>query len=216
MSAIFEIMCSQSRSYGETNDCTVKAVAIVTHSTYDDAWAELARRGRRPGRGANQGQWLPAVKNLGHNYVEVTGHYQSKTIRTLAKELPKGERFLVTVQGHLLAFDGETIADWTRGRLHRVKQIWHVAKFKKDLMKKKGKEFVPFNERPKSELKDIVFYWYHEEKMEYRIYLREAGKVRWLNTKYYADDAHDAAYRTAWKRMVGFEHELNPKEVEQD
>jgi len=208
---------TRSNELGEGNDCTVKALALVTDSTYDEAHAVMKARGRRKGKGANMGLWLPAVNDLGHHHVTVTGHFEGKTVNSLEKELPKGKKFFVLVNAHLCAFDGNEIVDWTKGRRHRVKQVYHIAKEEKDLMEEN--KYRPKVERI-SRLDDIIFWYHHLEKGthgEYRIYFRENGKVRWLNTKYSEWDAEDSAWRAARRRIgVGYEGELDPAEVEHD
>lgn len=70
-------------------------------------------------------------------------------------------------------------------------------------------------------LDDIIF-WYHLPEKgnygEYRIYFRENGKVRWLNTKYSEWDAEDSAIAAARKRgwNVSFGGELDPNFVDED
>lgn len=210
-------LVNRANELGEDNDCTVKALAIVTDSSYDEAHATLKARGRKKGKGTNMGQWLPAVEDLGHHYVKVTGHFEGKTVNSIESELPKGKKFYILVRGHLCAFDGTEVVDWTQGRRHRVTAVYHVAKKKKDLMEENK-----FRETPtyKGTLRDIIFWYYHPGSKghgEYRIYFREHGKVRWLNTKYSEWDAEDSAYAAARRRIgVGYEGEMDPADVEQD
>jgi len=206
----------RSNELYEDNDCSVKALALVTDSTYDDAHATLKARGRRKGKGTNMGQWLPAVEDLKHHYVNVTGSFEGKTVNSLEAELPKGKKFYIIVRAHMCAFDGNEIVDWTQGRRHRVTHIYHVTKFKKDLMPEcKFKPRVQYE----GDLRDVIFWYHHPEKGvdgEYRIYFREHGKVRWLNTKYSEWDAEDASSAAARKRMISDAGEMNPSHVEQD
>lgn len=210
-------LADRSNELLENNDCSVKALAVVTDSTYDEAHAVLKERGRRRGRGTNMGQWLPGVQDLGHHYVNVTGSFEGKTVNSIEAELPKGEKFYIVVRAHILAFDGNEVIDWTKGRRHRVTHVYHIAKFKKDLLPENK-----FKEKPTYEgnLCDIIFWYYHPGSRgfgEYRIYFREHGKVRWLNTKYSEWDAEESAYNAARKRIgVGSEGEMDPADVEED
>ena len=208
----------KSNEFFETNDCSVKALALVTDSTYDVAHATLRAKGRKKGRGTNMGQWLPAVEDLGYHYVNVTGSFEGKTVNSIEAELPKGKKFYIIVRAHMAAFDGNEIVDWSQGRRHRVTHVYHVAKFKKDLMPEcKYKPKVVYQ----GALDDIIF-WYHLPEKgnygEYRIYFRENGKVRWLNTKYSEWDAEDSAIAAARKRgwNVSFGGELDPNFVDED
>lgn len=197
-----------SNLVGEDNDCTVHALAIVTDVDYGTAHAELTKQGRQKGRGCNQFKWLPAVNELGYVWREVTGHFEGKTMNSLERELPKGEKFLITIRGHIIAFDGNAILDYSKGRRYRIKQIWHVVPAPgENLMEEKKR----VREVHTSELNDCIFFWEHPK--EYRIHIRENGKVRWLNSKYSYYDAHDAARRAATKRGISFSGERDPYEV---
>jgi hypothetical protein len=204
-----------SLAKAETNDCTVKALAVVTKKSYDEVHAELKSRGRKRGQGCNQLMWLPAVKALGCHYVEVTGIFESKTVKALEREFQKykGKRFLVSVYGHVLGYDGHEVVDWTKERLHRMKQVWQVTEDPKDLMEATKRRKEP---EYTGRLTDMIFWWYHELRDEYRIYIRENGKVRWLNSKWSSYDADDAGWRAAIKRGIRYEGELELEDVEQD
>lgn len=211
-----------SDAFNEDNDCTVKGVALVTDCGYETAHQTLAELGRKKGQGCNRFTWLPAVEKIGYHYTEVTGAFSGKTVNSIEAELPKGEKFLITVRGHLLAFDGEAIVDFTAGRRHRILNIFHVAGTKCGLMDECKKKRAPVTDSHPT-LRDTIFWWHHPDKGlnrnpdgEWRIYIRENGKVRWLNSSSWEWDVEDKAYRAAKKRWIQYGGEINPATIETD
>jgi len=110
-----------SDEMGETNDCSVKALAVICDLTYEVAHAAMAaigrsfRKGQRPEKAIEAQGWelwrLMSIK--------------SKTIRTLERELAAsygGLKVLIYCSKgrHVLAWDGKMIADWSGGRQQRV------------------------------------------------------------------------------------------------
>jgi hypothetical protein len=112
----------------EKNDCSVKAVAVVTGKEYPVAHQMLQSKGRRHGLGASSGQIDASIRDLGFRVEEVL--VSSRTVRTLEKELRvrfSGHKVLVYVRRHVLGWDGEKIQDWTEGRQQRVKKVYLVS-----------------------------------------------------------------------------------------
>ena len=131
----------ESRQYGETNDCTVKAVAITTGASYEDAHWALAEFGRKNGHGAQISQTVGALGLLGCTarrvrIGEIIDSYPKphcnvlKNITThhpdrFASVWPAGAYLLFTA-GHVAAVvDGEN-HDWTRGSAKRVEEMFIV------------------------------------------------------------------------------------------
>ncbi len=113
----------------ETNDCAVKAVAVVTNENYDEAHDACQRFGRRPRRGTNFSfTTKPAVKNLGFEVERVHPELTGTFVRKLPERLSARKSYLVRVAGHILAVKGGQVIDWTAGRNHRVKAIYVVSK----------------------------------------------------------------------------------------
>ena len=59
-------VCARSDKWGETNDCTVKALAIATNSTYEKAHGALALRGRSYRKGTSMGKVFKTLKDWGY------------------------------------------------------------------------------------------------------------------------------------------------------
>lgn len=111
-------------SMGETNDCSVKALSIVTQTDYRKVHAMLAERGRKKGKGSYIYQYMPLLDSLGYDYFDI--QVESRTVKTVELELSRkypGTKALVWVRGHIAAFNGRNIDDWSAGRQHRVQKV---------------------------------------------------------------------------------------------
>jgi len=128
-SDLYKDLQSRTERWEETNDCTVKAWAVVANLSYEDAHDDLRSRGRRHRKGVNMRAMLISLliqRNL--SAVDVTVKWRKKgvkTVTTAAKLDPKGT-YLVFVKRHVLAVKGGQIHDWTAGRRHRVNQIYQI------------------------------------------------------------------------------------------
>lgn len=119
----------KSALHGETNDCAVKAIAIVANADYDEVHALLKAHGRKDGKGTPWAAIWATLKALGVwvGPVDHTNIERAKTVRHLPAVLPKRGRFLVYTRGHILAVVNGEVMDWTKGRRHRPKLAWEVA-----------------------------------------------------------------------------------------
>jgi hypothetical protein len=115
------------RPLDETKDCGVITLAIVCDVPYADAYAALAKSGRRPCGPSGQGMYDHALRLLG--YKRFRYPVRSRTIRSLERELPAGPRFMVHIRGHVLAFrHGKPQDGVSGGRLFRVKCVYQIVK----------------------------------------------------------------------------------------
>lgn len=62
---LFDKVNKRSKKWGESNDCTVKALAIATGIPYEQAHGLLALRGRSFGKGTHMRNIWSAMKSLG-------------------------------------------------------------------------------------------------------------------------------------------------------
>jgi hypothetical protein len=137
-----------AESLGESNDCTVKALALTTGIGYHEAHATMKAHGRPDGRG----WYMSAPKYWGMPYcvtlsvLAVHGHtareiplsvlraragVENLTIGRVASMLPRRGRYLVWVRGHILAVVNGQIEDWTgawAGRKVSRKHVLGVAR----------------------------------------------------------------------------------------
>lgn len=125
MAITFESCLPVTKAFNETNDCTVKAVAIAGDMPYIKAHQILAECGRKHRKGHTYTKYVPALKDAGYNVKQLhdTG---AKTVSTLHKYLEPNKRYLVRVRGHVLAYVNGSVEDWTEGRRHRVLMVWEV------------------------------------------------------------------------------------------
>lgn len=116
--------CNQGATMlNETNDCTVRAIAVATQLPYATVHAELKRRGRKDRRGAHAGIYLGALRHFGFDNHPRT--FIPCTPRTIAEQFPKGT-FLILVHRHILCMVDGVIHDWAKGRKHRITDVQQV------------------------------------------------------------------------------------------
>ena len=91
----FTKLQEESRKFGEKNDCTVKAFAIVTGMTYEDSRREMARVGRRTRKGLVTNNplfnhnMIKALKSNGFDVKQV--QCKSKTVKTLQRNIKSND-----------------------------------------------------------------------------------------------------------------------------
>lgn len=124
MSINYTSCAKVSDAYNETNDCTVKAVAIACDIPYIKAHAVLKEIGRKPGRGLYAHQYHEAIKKLG--YTIKTIQTDAKTISTLPSHLDSSKSYIANVRGHALAVVKGKVEDWSAGRKHRIRNVWEI------------------------------------------------------------------------------------------
>lgn len=130
-----------SRSHGETNDCSAKALALVTGLSYSEARQMLALRGRKQGKSTSFFSLLDSIRAAGFNPIninqnEITARYPGKhssKVRVTSLQpvrFPKawadGHTYLMLTAGHVLTVINGTVHDWSNGcsldciRLYRI------------------------------------------------------------------------------------------------
>lgn len=108
-------------------DCSVIAVSVVTGITYQQASAKLTSAGRIKNKGFAITKYHRVIEDLGFTIEAI--HLVSKTVRTVERELAVkwgNTKVLINTYGHVLAWNGKEIVDWTGGRLHRVRAAFVV------------------------------------------------------------------------------------------
>lgn len=138
---IFSQLNNTSFAEGETNDCSVKAVALVCDIDYKTAKAALAANGRKDRQGAYTSDIVRTVRGFGKTAVvtwarQIIDKYPSphrdvlKNVTThhprrFNKVWPKG-RFLLFSRGHVSAVIDGVLHDWAVNSAKRVYQIYEV------------------------------------------------------------------------------------------
>lgn len=146
-SITYKACVKQQRLNNEDNDCSVKALSIVTNKPYAEAHAALKAQGRKNKRGATVHQILRALRTLGFDVVnnvpeDLTDaaaveewlenspqHKYNVKTATTATNLPKeGRRFLCVTCNHIFAVTNGVVQDWTEGRRNRVNTVFEVVR----------------------------------------------------------------------------------------
>ena len=137
----FNALCNSTAAYGEKNDCSVKAVALVCGVSYDEAHAAMAAQGRKKGRGAQTSSIELAVIALGKkievvNPKHIIAQYPGvhKNLQNVTTHHParfpdawkNGGTYLAYIRGHVLAIVDGVVHDWTVGRSKRIYRIREV------------------------------------------------------------------------------------------
>jgi hypothetical protein len=143
-SKLFKKMSKASDKWGESNDCTVKAVAIATGVNYETAHGKCALRGRSYRKGLSESKMRWAMKDLDFVTEVVEGNHKmsptlwrqkynsSMTIGSMQRAgiIPKRGVYIVFTRSHVLCVRAGQIHDWTSGRRHRVTSVYHVRRKK--------------------------------------------------------------------------------------
>lgn len=124
-----------AEAIGETNDCTVKALAVVTGASYDAAHEALRVAGRVYCEGASYEAQRAALRTLNHRVLRVwtpkrllleLGSKRRQLLTTLdlaGADLPP---LLVHMNGHVAAFQDGIVHDWTNDRKAPILEAWEV------------------------------------------------------------------------------------------
>ena len=137
----FNSMQVAADSIGESNDCTVKALAAVCYVDYLVAHTALEHAGRKKGRGSSVWDMSSALKEFGFemetvdqqefisqypgnhkNLRSVTTHHMDRFNKVWAD----GETYLIYTRGHVLAVIDGVNHDWTKGRAMRAVAIKRI------------------------------------------------------------------------------------------
>ncbi len=136
----------------ETNDCAVKAVALLCDVPYAEVHAKMAQLGRIRGKGTPYNVIRQAIKSFGFEIKQWTyndmwaviatypggpdgGHRNLRSITThhprrfKAAWAPlKNKRLLLGVKKHVAAYTDGVVADWSVNTSKRVHLVWEVTK----------------------------------------------------------------------------------------
>lgn len=120
------------RYYGDTNFCSVLAVAVVADISYGKAFHAYKREGRRTRTGTRQmmqHQVLNQFKLKSERDFDKTDTYYRKTLNNVFKDCKNWTgRYLIYVSGHVLAIRDGVCEDWSaEGSRRRVIAIYKVS-----------------------------------------------------------------------------------------
>lgn len=134
-------MKESAREMNETNDCSVRAIAVVCDLEYKEAVALCEKHGRKARRGMLDYQIFNALKEVGKTYKRIPSehfigqypgaHVNLSNVTTHHPErFPKvwkdGKKYLLLTRGHILAVVDGVNHDWTKGKAVRVTSIYEI------------------------------------------------------------------------------------------
>ncbi len=126
-----ESIASARAELGERQDCSIKAIALVTSLPYRTVHAEFAKAGRKKGTGTYRSMQRRVLMNLGFKAIVDTNPRQPNGSRYTPKTIHRfcnTGAWLAYKRGHVFAIvDGEVI-DWTAGRKHHITEAWRIKK----------------------------------------------------------------------------------------
>jgi hypothetical protein len=119
----------ESKRRGETDDCSVIALAIAAHTSYMEAWKALTKAGRPFRDGASTNEIRLATRYLGCSYIELLDSHplrKAKTLKTLGRILPSRGVYIVTTTDHVVAVRNGEVCDWSSSHLYRIEAIFKI------------------------------------------------------------------------------------------
>lgn len=157
MSDLYEKIAKRSSYWRERNDCAVKALAIATGKTYEQAHGALALRGRNHRKGVDMFTFFNALQDLGFTEKTVYYHHavqkaeniyyqkcektqeiakkmlrsrwaKGRTMKSIEPHLPKCGVYIIETSSHVLCVRAGEIHDWTQNRQHRIVKVHHITK----------------------------------------------------------------------------------------
>lgn len=105
------IVETESHRFHEVNDCSVKALTVVTGKAYATCHKALEDVGRKPRHGCNGIKIIAALENLG--FEATFQPYTGKTFITL--DVGTNQPVLVFSKAHVVAVTDNVIRDWSNG-----------------------------------------------------------------------------------------------------
>lgn len=142
MKELFHKMRSEIFAVGDNNACGPIAIALITGVPVLEVTNTLFKRGERvKGKGTSTHAIFSYLSREGYSALNVTENVRARgglTPRTLTKVLNPKAKYLVFVDGHVLAVLDGKICDWTEGRKHRVKSVWQMGKVTQEMLPLRG------------------------------------------------------------------------------
>jgi hypothetical protein len=116
----------------EKNDCTVRALAIATNSTYTKAYMLLCQAGRKHNKGFYIERLLKKhCSYLGHSFFKLPFR-KPITVSKFIQKYPKGT-YYVKIRGHVFVIRESVVYDMVEPRpMQRITDAWEVTDNKKE------------------------------------------------------------------------------------
>lgn len=124
MSALFWVKDSKACELGDTNCCGPIAISLATGVALKkviDLYEKYGRKKRQP---SHFYQHVNVLGELG--YCIRTTDKTAKTVLTFERSADKSKTYLIRIRGHILCYKHGQIHDWTKGRRHRIREVYEV------------------------------------------------------------------------------------------
>jgi len=134
-------ICEQADP-NECADCTIKAIAMVTGTSYAKTKQVLESHGKKPRCGCLESIQRKALKTLGfkarrvnpQTFIDQYPEVHKRQLKNVTTHQPdrfpyvfqNGKTYLVYVPKHVLAMIDGKVHDWTRGRRKKVTTILEI------------------------------------------------------------------------------------------
>jgi hypothetical protein len=148
MSDEFKSLKSSGRSLGETNDCAVIALAVVTSRSYAECHKVLADLGRKPRKGTFRYMQEQALNILGFKFVchytkFISSDFKKKIIDSYPETynpknltvkqismFPKAwshyDSLMVFTDRHVSGVKNGKVCDWAEDKSKHIQSVWVV------------------------------------------------------------------------------------------
>lgn len=110
--------------YQDNNMCTVVALTAATGCSYGKAFNIYKKLGRKKRCGTYRDQQLKALDKLGYSLKDAPKY--CKTLGKAEELLPSKGTYWLYTRGHVACVVDGKLYDWSKGRRHRVIDIYKV------------------------------------------------------------------------------------------
>ena len=119
------------KEHNEQADCCVCSISHACGVSYEEAHAACKKAGRKNRKGMYDSEIAKAVSILGFKLIKVK--CESKTMRTLHRNIKSNKSFLVFVNEHLSSIvNKETWDENIKNKCSRIEQVYLVEKFERN------------------------------------------------------------------------------------
>lgn len=119
-----------SAEMGEYNDCSVIALALTTHLSYNEAHRLMSSCGRVNNEGAHYETWVGAFDRAGYRLRDITKLITASRAFELNGEpfFKYGNTYVVYIDGHLLPIRQRKVYDWAYNTNYKVREVYEVVR----------------------------------------------------------------------------------------
>lgn len=123
---IYRELSQNSRQMGETNDCGVLALAVITGAPYEHCHSILKSFGRKNRKGTFHSQMWRAFDVLGFEVKKISCPFPG--MRSFERNMPKEGAFLIHSTRHYAGVKDGQVHDWSQGSCKRIVGVYQIFK----------------------------------------------------------------------------------------